>query len=323
MTSCAQAEATIGVDELDDGLGALRLCDAAELEVIRQSLERHGQLQPLIAFHDQGVLKVLDGLKRLRAARGLGWTELRTSIVEVNAIDAKVWLLEIHRHQGLSELEEAWVIRSLCRDNGLTQGVIAHRLGRHKSWVSRRLLLVEGLDEAVQADVRLGLLVPRAAVALGALPRGNVWQAKAAAVVIRRGMTVRQTERMVAELLAAPSQEQWPQLLARLDEAGGNGATSRRDRTPTAPSDTEAIDAEVARVLKASTRLLVRLLQAPHQAWTAEYADTLKQALQELLRALGALAETITAIIEGNSPTVPSVRRIHEHQATIARAAHP
>lgn len=306
MTRCEKAEARIGVDELDDGLGALRLCDAAELGLIRQSLERHGQLQPLIAFHDEGVLKVLDGLKRLRAARGLGWTELRTSIAEVNALEAKVWLFEIHRHQGLSELEEAWVIRSLCRDDGLTQGVIAHHLGRDKSWVSRRLLLVEGLDEAVQADVRLGLLAPRAAVALSPLPRGNVWQANAAAVVIRRGMTVRQTERMVAELLAAPSQEQWLQLLARFDEAGGNGATSCRDKATKAPSDTEAIAAEVDRLLRASTRLRVRLLQALHQAWTAERAGTLGQALQELLRALTALTETITAITEGKAPVIPS-----------------
>lgn len=306
MTRCAHAEARIGVAELDDRLGALRLCDAAELGLIRQSLERHGQLQPLIAFRDEGVLKVLDGLKRLRAARGLGWTELRTSIAEVNALEAKVWLFEIHRHQGLSELEEAWVIRSLCRDDGLTQGVIAHRLGRHKSWVSRRLLLVEGLDEAVQADVRLGLLAPRAAVALSSLPRGNVWQAKAATVVIRRGMTVRQTERMVAELLAAPSQEQWLQLLAGFDEAGGNGATSCRDQATKAPSDTEAIHAEVDRLLRASTRLQVRLLQAPHQARTAERAGTLGQALQELLRALRALTETITAITEGKAPIIPS-----------------
>jgi ParB/RepB/Spo0J family partition protein len=306
VTRCAKAEVRIGVAELDDGLGALRLCAAAELDVVRQSLERHGQLQPLIAFHDAGVLKVLDGHKRLRAARGLGWTELRTSIVEVEAIEAKVWLFELHRHQGLSELEEAWVIRSLCRDDGLTQGAIAHRLGRDKSWVSRRLLLVEGLDEAVQADVRLGLLAPRAAVALSPLPRGNVWQGKAAAVVIRRGMTVRQTERMVAEILAAPSQEQWQPLLARFDETGGNTATRSGARKSTAPRDADAIQTEVDRLLSASTRLQVRLLQAPHLAWTAERTGTLAQALQELVRVLAALTEAITAIIEGKTPIVSS-----------------
>lgn len=251
-------------------------------------------------------MKVLDGHKRLRAARGLRWDELRASIVEVNAIDAKVWLFDIHRHQGLSELEEAWVIRSLCRDDGLSQGVIAHRLGRHKSWVSRRLLLVEGLDEAVQADVRLGLLAPRAAVALSPLPRGNGWQGKAAAVVIRRGMTVRQTERMVAEILAVPSQEQWQQLLVRYEETGGNAATGRQERAPSAPSDTEATHTEVDRLLRASVRLQVRLLDASLQAWTAEPVGTLEQALQELLCALRALSATITAITEGQAPIVPS-----------------
>lgn len=306
MTRCAQAEVRIGVAELDDGLGALRLCAAADLEGVRQSLDRHGQLQPLIAFHDAGVLKVLDGNKRLRAARGLGWTELRTSIVEVEAIDAKIWLFEIHRHQGLSELEEAWVIRSLCRDDGLTQGAIAQRLGRDKSWVSRRLLLVEGLDEAVQADVRLGLLAPRAAVALSPLPRGNVWQGKAATVVIRRGMTVRQTERMVAEILAAPSQRQWHQLLARFEETGGHAVTRSGARKATAPRDADAIQAEVDRLLRSSTRLQVRLLEMSHLARAAERTGALAQVLQDLLRVLAALTETITAIIEGKIPSVPS-----------------
>jgi len=53
-------------------------------------------------------------------------------------------------------------------------------------------MLVEALDPAVQADVRLGLLMPRAAVAVSQLPRGN--QQAASAVVVRRGLTFRQTE---------------------------------------------------------------------------------------------------------------------------------
>ena len=64
-------------------------------------------------------------------------------------------------------------MRSLYRDDGLRQPEIARRLGRHKSWVCRRLMLVEALDPAVQADVRLGLLAPRAAAPDARLPRGN------------------------------------------------------------------------------------------------------------------------------------------------------
>ncbi|MBK6519966.1 MAG: hypothetical protein IPG04_39000, partial [Polyangiaceae bacterium] len=46
-------------------------------------------------------------------------------------------------------------MRALYREHGLLQPAIAQRLGRHKSWVHRRLMLVEALDPAVQADVRL------------------------------------------------------------------------------------------------------------------------------------------------------------------------
>jgi hypothetical protein len=44
-----------------------------------------------------------------------------------------------------------------------------------------------------QADIRLGLIAPRAAFALAALPRGN--QVVASAVVIRRALTLAQTDR--------------------------------------------------------------------------------------------------------------------------------
>src|ERR1019366_2265302 len=108
---------------------------------------------------------------------------------------------ELHAGRGLTALEEAWIVRALHRDHDLSQGAIAARLGCHKSWVCRRLMLVEALDASVQADVRLGLLAPRAAVLVSALPRGN--QASASGVAIRRGLTVRQTGLLVQELRAA------------------------------------------------------------------------------------------------------------------------
>ena len=305
MTRLLGAEAKVGVAELDDGLGALRLCDAGEVGLMRQSLERYGQLQPIVAFRDEGQLRVLDGLKRLRAARGMGWTELHTSIAETSAVDAKAWLFEVHRHQGLCELEEAWLVRSLQREDGLTQGAIAHCLGRHKSWVSRRLVLVEGLDEAVQADVRLGLLAPRAAVALSPLPRGNARQNCAAAVIVRRGMTVRQTERMVAELSSSQDSEEWSRCLTRFSETGGNATEASPEKPPTPRSDAEAIRSDVATLLRASVRLQVRLCQAPLNDSEAERSRTLRQALEELLSMLDALSLTLSAITRGAGHVTP------------------
>ncbi len=193
-------ERDLDLAELGDGLSALRLCEASSLEAMRRSLARHGQLDALSVFPAAGQLEILDGFKRVRAARALGWRTLRARIADVDRTEAKILLVARHDRRGLTELEEAWLIRSLHRDDGLSQPTIAARLGRHKSWVFRRLMLVEALDPAVQADVRLGLLAPRTAMAVSQLPRGN--QQGLAAVVIRRGLTVRQTELDVAELAA-------------------------------------------------------------------------------------------------------------------------
>jgi ParB/RepB/Spo0J family partition protein len=185
--------------DLGERLAELRLREALTLENMRQSLARHGQLEPLMAFRCQDKLEIIDGFKRLLAARALGWASLSMRVVDVDIIEAKCMLVALHDRRSITELEEGWLIRSLYRDDNLSQPAIARRLGRDKSWVCRRLMLVEGLDQAVQADVRLGLLVARAAVAIGQLPRGSGNQAAAAAFVIRRGLTVRQTELFVSD----------------------------------------------------------------------------------------------------------------------------
>jgi ParB/RepB/Spo0J family partition protein len=202
MSAGAATAVDLELAQLGEQLAPLRLCDDTALEAMRRSLVAHGQLTPLVVFGAGDAYEIVDGFKRVRAARALGWTRARAHVADVGTVEAKLLIAALHDGRGLTELEEGWLVRSLYRDDHLLQPAIAQRLGRHKSWVCRRLMLVEGLDAAVQGDVRLGLLTPRAALALAALPRGN--QHAAAGVVIRRGLTVRQTELMVAELLDCP-----------------------------------------------------------------------------------------------------------------------
>ncbi len=195
------AERSIPVADLGERLSALRLSDSSALAAMRASLERHGQLTPVRAFDDGGRLELFDGFKRLRATRALGRDELRILALPIEAVEATIHMRELHAGRGLTALEEGWIVRALHRDHQMSQGAIAARLSCYKSWVCRRLLLVEGLETGVQADVRLGLLAPRAAVHVAALPRGN--QLVAAGVVIRRGLTVRQAATLVRELAEA------------------------------------------------------------------------------------------------------------------------
>ena len=133
--------------DLGEELGRLRLCSAEVQQVMERSLASHGQITPLVVRERHRGYEVIDGFKRLRAARTLGWPALWVHVADVRGAQAKVQILHSNRREGLTEIEEAWSIHALHREDGLTQPEIGRLLGHHKSWVNRRLLLAEALSE--------------------------------------------------------------------------------------------------------------------------------------------------------------------------------
>jgi len=180
----------------------------------------------------------------------------------VRGVEAKLRLPEVHSGRGLSELEEAWLVQSLYREDELTQPEIARRLNRHKSWVWRRLMLVESLEPEVQAQVRLGLLAPRSAVAVGRLPRGNQ----------RAALLKRHLERPVSAPRPGPR-------------------PSRRQR-----DEADWMSADVLRVHEISARLSARLLARPLSSLAAAAAELLTDALRRLSPVLRSLDEVILRV---------------------------
>lgn len=291
VTTAAQAERLVAVADLGEGLSRLRLADACALAAMRASLQQHGQLSPVRAFKRDGAVEIFDGFKRLRAARALGLRDLRAVVADLDAVEATVQMRELHAGRGLTALEEAWIVRALYRDHLMTQGAIASLLRCHKSWVCRRLMLVEALDTSVQADVRLGLLAPRAAILVGALPRGN--QPSASRVVIGRGLTVRQTATLVRELAdaAGPGPEA---VLARWRDGH---RPERRGSARTATSVAETLVRDVTTIRRSAGRLDACLVATPLAA-LGPAADVIGHDLNDLQEVLGGLVKTIAAAIE-------------------------
>lgn len=184
------------LEALDLELGRVRCSPPGRVEAIRQDLGRHGQLSPLVArLQAAGPPQLLDGFKRLRAAREMGWSRLEVGCLEASPATALALMLSLNRRFGLSPVEEALVAQELVR-SGLTGVEVGHLLGRHKSWVSRRLGLLERLAPELQEELKLGLLDPGVARRLLALPRGN--QVELAAVVRQAGLGVGRTETLVS-----------------------------------------------------------------------------------------------------------------------------
>jgi len=284
----------VEIAALGERLSALRLCEAEAISAVRRSLERYGQLAAVTLFSERDGLQIIDGFKRVHAARALGWATLVARIDDVGAVDAKLRLRELHDRRGLTELEEAWLVRSLYREDRLPQPEIARRMQRHRSWVWRRLMLVEALDPLVQTDVRLGLIAARAAVAVSRLPRGN--QQAASAVVVRRGLTFRQTESLVDDALGLTDPAAREALLVhRLD---GPAITPPSVPRPSRAVRGEAdwISGDIVRVRDIAARLEARLLATPLEVFAPAAAELLRDELARLSPVLRALDGVIAAV---------------------------
>jgi ParB-like chromosome segregation protein Spo0J len=294
VTDPSTPEQSVALGELGEQLGRLRLCEPDAVAAMEMSLARYGQLTAALAFPRGDGLEVIDGFKRLHAARQLGWREVRVRRCSADVVQATVQIAALHLGRGLTELEEGWIVRSLYREHRLSQPTIAERLMRHKSWVCRRLLLVEALDSEVQARVRLGLLAPRAAVALTALPRGN--QKAASDVVVQRALTVRQTEQLVAELRECAAGAARDSLLARW--SSGELAPKVPGRVPSRAlrSDADWLLSDVATLRRVAARVEARLLTGPLLALGPSAAELVAGSLESLAPVLAALQRTLEEV---------------------------
>jgi ParB-like chromosome segregation protein Spo0J len=125
-------------------------------------------------------------------------------VLDTDEQSAKAAIYTLNRVSGKpSELEEAWIVHALVREDGLPQVEVAELLGRHKSWVCRRLALIEKLAEPAQAELKVGLLSPTCARQLVRLPAGN--QVALLEVIRREALTVHELTGVVDLLQQAPS----------------------------------------------------------------------------------------------------------------------
>ncbi len=236
-------------------------------------------------FDDGAGLQIADGFKRVHAAQALGWSGLHVHVIDADASTAAVALVTLHQRQELTELEEGWLVRWLRRKHGLSQGGIAKLMGKHKSWVSRRLMLVDSLELTVQSDLRLGLLSPRSAQSIAALPRGN--QQQAAELIMNQGMTTQQAERLVRQLRDLDSDEARRQAMETWQPAPvASDADPSRPRPRT---EGELLMQDVSTLMQVGVRLEVRLLDGVIARMDTDGAAHAKAASAELSGLLAAL----------------------------------
>ena len=205
------------LDELGERYGNLRLVNPRAEKLMRDSLERYGQISPVVVQRGCERYELLDGFKRLHAGRVLELSTLQVRLLDVGARTAKAAMLGLNWvSRSVSDLEEGWVVWSLCREDGLTQVEVGALVGRNHSWVSRRLSLVERLSDEAQSRLRLGLLTATMGRELARVPRGT--QQQVLESVAEHGLGSREVA-MLATLLGDSNRQEQERILRAPREA--------------------------------------------------------------------------------------------------------
>jgi ParB family transcriptional regulator, chromosome partitioning protein len=176
--------------------------NADELESLAESIRVQGVLQPiLVRSHPTAPerYQIVAGERRFRAAMQAGLTEIPTILRDMDDSDAAVVaLVENLQRQDLNAIEEAEGYQRLLTDFGLTHESLGYAVSKSRSHIGNTIRLLR-LPDPVLRDVRAGSLSSGHARALINAPNPEAL----ADQVLKRAMSVRQTEVLVNKAIAA------------------------------------------------------------------------------------------------------------------------
>ena len=180
--------------------------DEASLAELAESIREHGIIQPLtVRKLSSGYYQIIAGERRWRAARIAGLSEVPVIVMEADDRKAaELAMIENLQREDLNPMEEAAGYQTLVETYHMTQEEAAKRVGKSRSAVANALRLLHLSDE-VRTLVEEGKLSGGHARAL--VPLTAELQKKAAAVIIKDDLSVRQTELLVKKLTADKPQK--------------------------------------------------------------------------------------------------------------------
>jgi len=180
-----------------------RQASETALKELAASIKEHGVIQPIVVSRRGQKLEIVAGERRWRAAAMAGLA--RVPVVFRDATDRdllEVALVENLQREDLNSLEAAEAYARLREEFHLSQDAIAQRVGKDRTTVANTLRLLR-LPGFVKEKIRDGSLSAGHARALLALPSPDD-QEELAREVMRRALSVRQTEKRTATILTGP-----------------------------------------------------------------------------------------------------------------------
>ncbi|HEX7314901.1 MAG TPA: ParB/RepB/Spo0J family partition protein [Pyrinomonadaceae bacterium] len=181
--------------------------DEERLEQLAQSIRANGIIQPLLVRRLSGEkYQLVAGERRWRAAQRAGLLKVPCVVKEIPEDKMlELALIENIQRQELNAIEEAQAYKRLIETLGLTQEMVAQRVGRDRTFITNYLRLLR-LPEDIQRMVEAEQLSMGHARALLGVDEPDI-QRKMAKEVSEKGLSVRQIERAIKRIVEGEAAE--------------------------------------------------------------------------------------------------------------------
>lgn len=174
--------------------------DDEKLDELAESIKNFGLLQPILVQKRDGYYEIIAGERRWRAALKAGLKEVPVIIREYTEKEIlELSLIENLQRENLNPIEEAQAYKRLMDEFGMGQADVAQRVSKSRSAVANSLRLLK-LEEEVQKMLVEGQISMGHARALLPLEIPEE-QVAVAGKVAEKQLSVRETEKLVKELL--------------------------------------------------------------------------------------------------------------------------
>ena len=191
--------------------------DEGKLTELANSIKEKGIIEPLIVRKTDGGYELIVGERRWRAAQRAGIKEVPVIVRDVTTAEAmELALIENLQREDLNSIEEAEAYKRLMEEFHYTQEELARRIGKDRTTVANAVRLLK-LPEEVKdslADESISSGHARAFLTLDTAEE----QRTACREVIKKGLSVRETERLVKRLSLQESKGEMDVKLAREED---------------------------------------------------------------------------------------------------------
>ena len=173
--------------------------DQEKIEELTHSIKEKGVIQPLLVRKVKGGYQLVAGERRLRAAKKAGLEKIPVVVREISKAELLEYsLIENLQRENLNPIEEAEAYKRLMKDFGYTQQQVSQVLGKNRATVANQLRLLK-LPGMVKKSLALGEI--SMGHARGLLSLSELQKVKEAfRIVVGKGLSVRETEKLVKRL---------------------------------------------------------------------------------------------------------------------------